>query len=124
MLVVITRERVIPLILEACPSFREVWQKSSEQSLYLAVGDFARHLLQLQQQDQTEEFAAVGQLIERLHIEGDHYVREAATLALFEGIQDVWGKNHVDPELFLPYLLPESARRWRSLKDFWDGKGR
>jgi hypothetical protein len=121
---VITRERVIPLILEACPSFREAWQKSPEQSLYLAVGDFARHLLQLQQRDQTEEFPAVGQLIERLHNEGDHYVREAATLALFEGIQDVWGKNHVDPELFLPYLLPESARRWRSLKDFWDGKGR
>jgi len=120
---VITRDRVIPLILEACPSFREVWEKNSEQLLYVAIADFARHLLELHRQNRTEEFPAVGRLIERLHTEGDHYVREAATLALFEAIQNVWSKSRVDPELFRPCLMQESARHWQSLRDFWAGPG-
>jgi hypothetical protein len=114
----------MPLFLEACPSFQAAWQASPQQLLYVGLGDFARHLLQLQQQNRTEEFGAVSQVIERLHVEGDHYVREAATTALFEAIQDVWSSNQVDPELFSACLLPESARRWRSLKDFWGGKSK
>ena len=111
------------LFVEACPSFDAVWQAQPDRLLYVGLGDLARHLLQLQQQRRTEEFPAVGHVIERLHVEGDHYVREAATTALFEAIQEVWGNNKVDPELFSVYLLPVSARRWRSLKDFWGANG-
>ena len=112
----------MPLFLEACPSFRAAWKAAPEGLLYVGLGDFARHLLQLQQHNQTQEFREVGRVIERLHVEGDHYVREAATTALFEAVQDVWGRSKVDSEKFSLYLLPESARRWRSLKDFWSGK--
>lgn len=122
----LTREQVIPLFLESCPSFRKEWDRSDQEFdhglLYVVLGGFARHLLQLQQQGQTEEFAAVSEVIERLHVEGDSYVKNAATVGLLEAIQNVWGNNGVDPELFAKCLHQESARRWRSLNDFWSGK--
>jgi hypothetical protein len=66
----------------------------------------------------------VARVIERLHVEGDPYVREAATIGLLEGIQNVWGNNGVDPELFFPFLLPESVRWWKSLNKFWNGESK
>jgi len=71
----------MPLLIEACPSYREVSQQlPDEDLLYIALGHFAHHLLQLQQQSRTENFPAVVRVIERFHVEGDHYVREAATI--------------------------------------------
>jgi hypothetical protein len=63
-------------------------------------------------------------VIERLHVEGDSYVREAATIGLLESIQNQWGNNGVDPENFFPFLLPESARWWKSLNKFWTGESK
>jgi hypothetical protein len=46
-----TQKQVIPLLLEACPSFQAVWDEhvknQGEELLYIALGDFARHLLRL-----------------------------------------------------------------------------
>lgn len=124
----ITKQQVVPLLLEACPSFRPVWEEhlhdDGEEILYVALGDFARYLLELFQAGKTEAFPAVAQAIERLHLEGDSYVREAATIGLLEGIQNVWGNNNVDPEFFLSFLLPESVRRWKSLNKFWSGESK
>jgi hypothetical protein len=123
----ITSEQIIPLLLEACPSFQATWEEHLRQCdgpiLYVALGDFARHLVELYQRHQTEAFPAVARIIERLHVEGDAEVREAATIGLLEGIQNSWSDS-VDPELFLPYLLPESARWWRNLNNFWTGKSK
>jgi hypothetical protein len=119
---------MIPLLVGACPSFQplldEHRQLYGEEILYGVLGDFAHHLLQLHRQDRTEVFPAVAQVIERLHVEGEHYVREAATIGLLEGIQNIWGNNHTDPDLFARHLLPESARWWQNLNDFWSGKSR
>ena len=66
----------------------------------------------------------VARLIVRVHLEGDQYVREAATIGLLEGIQNVWGNQNTDQELFAQHLLPESAKWWQSLNDFWSGKSK
>lgn len=99
-------------------------QDYEEPLYYLALGDFARHLLVLHQQRQTEVFPAVARAIERFHLEGDGYVREAATIGLPEGIQNAWNHGNVDPELFVPYWHPESVRWRRSRHDFWSGQAR
>ena len=88
------------------------------------LSDFARHLLQLQRQSRLEEFSAVAHVVERLHVEGDYYVREAATIGLLEGIQNVWANEGSDPELFVKHLHPVSAKWWQSLNDFWSGKSK
>jgi hypothetical protein len=119
---------MIPLLLEVCPSFQHVLEEHrqyyGEDIPYVILGDFADHLLQLYQKRQTDVFSAISQAIERLHIEGDHYVREAATIGLLEGIQNVWLNKGTNPELFFPYLLPKSAEQWKSLNDFWSGKSK
>lgn len=125
---VITEEQVIPLLLEACPSFQADWDEHRRYYgaplPYVALGDLAHHLLRLHLRNEADVFPAVARVIERLHVEGDGYVREAATIGLLEGIQNVWSNNNVDPELFAAHLLPESIRWWRSLNDFWNGKSK
>ena len=101
----ITSAQIIPMLIEACPTFQ-----NSEDLAYNALGNFARHLLDLYQRHQTDSFPAVTHVIERLHIEGDQYVGEAATIGLLEGIQNVWGNNDVDPELFAIHLSSESRK--------------
>lgn len=124
----IDQQQVIPMLLSASPSFEPTWdehrREHGDDLLYLALGAYARHLLSLHQRGETRDFPAVAQVIERLHLEGSPFVREAATVGLLEGVQNVWSNNEVDPELFVVHLLPESAKWWRSLNDFWSGKAK
>ena len=117
----------MPLLVAACPSFSKKWEEhpayyEGEELLYVDLGEFAGHLVELQKANRTEEFGAVFDVIERLHLEGDHYVKEAATIGLLEGIQNIAGNSGVEPEQFVQYLKPESAKWWRQLNDFWDAK--
>jgi hypothetical protein len=77
-------------------------------------------LIELQKAHRNEEFPAVFDTIERMHLEGDDYVKEAATIGMLEGIQNVAGNSGIEPEQFVKYLKPESAQRWRQLNDFWN----
>ena len=80
----ITRNRIIPLVLEACPSFHTVWGEeqlasgSEDHVLYVAFGAFAGHLQSLQRHGQTSEFPGVNLTISRLGQEGDEDVRKLA----------------------------------------------
>ena len=118
----ITQDQVMPLLLNACPTFREVWDSSENQDLlYVCLGGFAHHLLHMYKERRTDEFPAVCEVIERLHLEGTCYVKEAATVGFLEGVQNAWA-DEVAPEEFFRFLLPESRKWWKELNDFWDGK--
>jgi len=122
-----TKEQVMPLLLSVCPSFVKRWEEhrafyEDEQLLYIDLGEFAHHLVELQKVSRTEEFSAIFDIIERMHVEGDDYVKEAATIGMLEGIQNVAGNSGLDPEGFAKYLRPESAKWWRKLNAFWDAK--
>ena len=120
----------MPLLLIACPSFSRSWEEylleayqgEEEQLLYIDLYEFACHLVELHKAHRIEEFPAAFRAIEDLHLEGNHFVKEAATIGLLEGIQNAAGHRGVDPEEFLQYLHVESLRWWRQLNDFWSGK--
>ena len=119
----IKKEQVISLILEACPSFQQELNRSNDKDLlYVVMGDLARHLLGLYRNGQTREFSALAEVIEQFHLDGDQYVKGLAIIGFLEGIQNVWGRDGEDPELFSPFLLPESRKWWQELNDFWQGK--
>ncbi len=124
----IDRDAVMPLLLEACPSFAEPWAayRSTEPDvaglLYLDLGELARHLVELLKQRKTSELGAVFAAVERLHLEGDALVKEAATIGLLEGIQNCAASAGVDPDDFVVYLLPESRKWWDELERFWAGR--
>jgi len=120
----IEQHQVMPMLLNACPSFRETWEASLKRSdtalLYISLGEFARHLRELYIIDNVNEFPAVATVIENLHVNGTPYVKEAASVGLLENIQNSWRNNGIDPEEFAKFLKPESKKWWKSLNDFWN----
>ena len=121
----IAKEEIIPALLKACPSFQKVFDECQEKDLiYVVLGDFARHLLEMHKSSQVEVLKSAAEAIEQLELNGDSFVREAATIGLLEGIQNVWGNNDVNPDLFKQFLLPESLKWWNELNAFWDGERR
>jgi hypothetical protein len=90
--------------------------------LYLHLGDFAHHVVDLLGRDARGELAAIARALEHLHVEGDDDVKEAATIGLLEGIQNVAGHRNVSTEALEAALGDEARRWWRSLDAFWSGK--
>ncbi len=90
--------------------------------LYLDLGEFAHHLVDLVRTSTTGELPAVFDVVERLHVDGDSYVKEAATIGLLEAIQNVAGHDGVAPEAIVSHLRPESAKWWAELNRFWEEK--
>ncbi len=123
----ITQDKVMPLLLEVCPSFTERWKEhkafyAEEELLYLDLSEFARHLVDRYKGSQTSEFREIFATVERFHLQGDNFVKEAAVIGLLEGIQNIARNNGVDPEVFFSYLQHNSRKWWRQLNDFWNGK--
>ncbi len=124
-------EDVMPLLLSASPSFLDTWYDIEADHLdrdnpggrlhYLDAGFFARHVIELHRSNHRVWLQDVFDVIERMHTDGDPYVRELATIGYLEGIQNLAGHAQIDPTVFVPYLGPESARWWRGLDKFWTG---
>ena len=122
----------MPLLLQACPSFLETWRTIEGENgpdedtptrlHYVDAGEFAAHLVELHRDGGTGEVAQAFAVIERLHLEGDDYVRELATIGYLEGVQNVAGHRGLDEAAFEPYLGPETRRWWKGLNAFWSGQ--
>lgn len=119
------KEQIVPSLLVACPSFRRTYEAldcEERELLYPVLGDFARHLLAMKKEGREEILRSAADFIERMHIEGDAYVREVATIGALESIQNNWGHAGEGAASFEPYLGFESRRWWNSLLRFWEGK--
>lgn len=118
---------MMPLMLQACPSFEgkwheflEYWKEEPEPPLYLALSDLARHLISMLARRDVSSFPRVFDVVERWHVEGDPYVKEAAIVGLLEDLQNTNLHDGTAPEQFRPYLLPVSAKWWEKLYGFWE----
>lgn len=119
----ITRNEIVGAILDACPGFKPVYAAlcadGDADLTYIVLGRFACHLVELHQTGSEAEISNVAPLIERMHTEGDEYVRVAATIGLLEGIQNHPGASELDLLHFRSILGPESKRWWDSINKFW-----
>ena len=59
-------------------------------------------------------------MIERLHVEGDAYVREIATIGLLEAIQGYMKAEKLKSDSAVHRLGPESRVWWEKLIQFWE----
>ena len=115
-------------ILESCPSFRPVWKSFEDEwkddpeglPIYLALGDLARHLVEKLARSETSTFPAVFRVVEEWHLEGDAFVREAATVGFLENLQNANLHESTDPKQFRAFLGPISAKWWDKLHAFWE----
>ena len=125
------------MLLAAVPSFADPWRELENDPIhvdeetgarlhYLDAGDFTRHLVELQRRGlAAAELQRAFGVIEAMHVDGDAYVQELATIGYLEGVQSAASHtNDVVASDFERYLGPDSARWWAGLNDFWAGKAR
>ena len=126
----ITKTEMFSSILDVAPGFNPIWNEFKENwadegpdelPLYLALGDLARYIAdKVTTTEASEELQALFAIVERWHIEGDDYVREAATIGLLEGLQNVTMNDPKSQKTLENFLLPES-KRWRlKVEEFWE----
>lgn len=123
----ITKEMMFDDVLRACPSFKpkweefcQEWKEESDPPIYLALADLARHLIGLLENGEDKYLKAVFEIVERWHLNGDAYVREAATIGLLEDLQNTNLHATTKPDDFTPFLLPESKYWWDKVVLFWE----
>ena len=103
--------RPVLAFLKNWEDHKQDWLEEEGSSLpYLALAELGSHLISLYERNDTTEFADIFEAIERLHIEGEHYVQEAVTVGLLERIQNQLTNSGKDTELLRVYLLPVSAK--------------
>jgi hypothetical protein len=127
---VISKDEMLPMLIQVCPDFEPTWQaflvewqeQDVELPRYVVVADFARHMISKLERRDVGQLPDIFRTIERFHSEGEHYVREAATIGILEQLQNL--NQHTgatEPDQFVQYLGTESKRWWDKLIRFWDG---
>jgi hypothetical protein len=123
----IDRAGMMPTIIAACPDFAATydafvaeWKDEPETPYYLVLADFSLHIISLLLAGNRQQLQTAFEIIERLHTDGDKYVREAATIGILESLQNTNLHSSTKPEQFLDFLRPESLRYWQKVEDFWD----
>ena len=97
------------------------WKDETDLPEYLALSDLARHLITMLERNETEGLRAVFRVVEDWHLEGEHYVKEAATVGLLEDLQNTnLHEGNTCPEYFIEFLLPETRFWWFKVVDFWE----
>ena len=115
-------------IIAASPSFGPSWQSFVEEwqddpsglPYYLLLADLAGHIAQLIEDGAEAELQSIFQTVERWHINGDPYVREAASVGLLEDLQNSNVVGEDVPAKVVRFLGPESMRWWRKVQAFWE----
>ena len=100
--------------------FIDEWKEEKELPQYLALSKLARYISQLVENGKTTELENIFAVIERWHLEGDGYVKEAATVGMIEDLQNTSIVGEDIPEQLESYLLPESKKRWQAVYEFWE----
>ncbi len=129
----IEARQVMPLLLEACPSFSTKWAEVEVENAddteptggfgFVDAGNFIRHMVSLRIEGQTSEFPAIFEVIERLLVEGDPYLQNLAVIGYLEGFQMMTVTSAgLDPERdFRPWLRPVSESWWQRINRLWAG---
>lgn len=124
----------MPLVLAAVPSFQQKWDRDVREDWadegspggrlgYLDAGEVARHAVDLLATGQRDEVVALLAVVERLHLEGDEYVRELATIGYLEDLQNALDRHRaLTYDEMLPLLGVESRKWWHAVERFWTGK--
>ncbi len=123
----ITADEMFEPMLAALPGFRPEWEEfvaewsEDPEGLphYLALSSLARYLISLLERKDERGLTDAFGVVEIWHVEGDKYVREAATVGLLEDLQNLNLHTTTDAEDFRRFLGPESEIWWDKAERFW-----
>jgi hypothetical protein len=124
----ISRDTMMAPVIAASPSFVPTWNAFVDEwqddpsglPLYLVLSDLAAHIAQLIEEDAEGELQSIFQAVEEWHVNGDPYVREAASIGLLEDLQNTGVVGEGVPAKVIRFLGPESTRWWNKVLAFWE----
>jgi hypothetical protein len=128
----IRADEVMPLCVQACPTFTAEWERLRVDDGFLDDGgeplyccyaeEFIAHLVQLRLAGETQSFPAVFTVIEQLLTDGNAYVKNLAVIGFLEGLQmRTVTDAGIDPAEFRPYFGLQSEQWWQRVNRFWEG---
>jgi hypothetical protein len=123
---VIRRDEALMLLRDACPSFRgfEVPQYPDDQHGFADMAELsalARHLVDLAERGDAEEFPAVFAVVDRLLGDGDDDTVAYVRTHLLEDVQNITSHRDVcvSPDAFRAVLGPLGLDAWDELDEAW-----
>jgi hypothetical protein len=122
---VLRPDDIIPLLLEACPSFQPGWDehlrswKGEKRGHYIDTSPLAQHVVDRVEAGDMACARAALAVVERLLEHGDDETQTIAVVGILESLQNVAGNRGHDPEIFLPSLGPRTATEWENLNESW-----
>jgi hypothetical protein len=120
-------DQIMPMLLEACPSFAEPWREHlawwapDAPGIFNNTGELATHLVDCLYSGRTQEFTDVFNVIETLIEHGSEDVQSAATIGLLESLQNIAShrlKGYAD---FEKWLGARALDAWRKIEQGWTG---
>ncbi len=117
----ITAQECMQLVLSEVPGFRDAWQRHLDYwegepaGLCNDMTAFSRYVSDLIAQGNTHDLPAIFNLIEKLMVEGDEQVKDAAATCFIENLLNRASSGAIDARTFAPLLGKESlayARAW------------
>ena len=114
------RSDVMPLLVEACPSFRPRWEarlawSGDESFLHGDVSEFGDHLAHLARQGAVAELPRAFAAVERLLAEGDDDVENEVCVSLLEEFAGHFGSFEAAERTLGPYFGARTAADWRDI---------
>ena len=114
-------------MLEACPRLSTVWEQFASdypedpeyRPYYIFISDVVRECIRLSTDGGEDDVKNILAVVERWLIEGDLYVKEAATVGFLEDLMNTNLHSDTTPEDFVPLLGPESRYWWKKVEQFW-----
>ncbi|MEW4447789.1 hypothetical protein [Qipengyuania sp. JC766] len=103
--------------------FLKEWSNEADEGAlpeYLLFAEISRVIAEDIRTGNRAPLPKIFAMIERLHIDGDDHVREAATVGLLEDIQTQLLLSNTGWHLAHPYLGSESKRWWDKLFLLWN----
>ncbi len=88
--------------------------------LYIVAATFSSYLETLFEKSKLVEFEKGLIFIETLHLNGDSYVKELATIGILESFRNTYLMEYFDSENEIPNLGIESKKWWKQLNKFWN----
>lgn len=100
--------------------FTDEWSNEPEDlPHYLLISDVVRKCSKMLAEGEKHNVDRVFEVVERWLVEGDPYVREAATVGFIEDLQNVNLHDGTEPRDFIQFLGPESSYWWTKVERFW-----
>jgi hypothetical protein len=121
-------DEIMPLLLQACPTFRDRWELfladwgEEEPEKYTSAGEFALYIMDLYDTGNEEELSAAFEAIESLMRDGDAEVKNIAAVGILEDLQNLGSHREHGYVVFESWLGRQSEEAWRDLERVWDGK--